>query len=1409
MINGQSGGTLTVVEPGSYTVRINNRLNCKPEDTQSDEIKVTVSTKPVAGFTFNAGDQCAGSEIKFTSTSTGEDLKYSWNFGDQASGANNTSTDESPSHAYRGFIGTSQKYTVTLKVTNEAGCEAVITKEVVVSEGPDATLEEIDVPPGNTPFANCSTNPDNIAYTLKVENKSTTPELNKSYAIDWGDGTKIDLGSTFENATHVYAERGMYKLVFTITGNNGCESKTSYKVYNGSKPSLAIGNPGHTMGCAPQVYTFPISSIEDNSPGTRYIFQFDDGTDPHIYTQENLPATISHTFTTASCDRPNGSFTLTGRAENPCGETTVVVSSIKIAAKPTVDFSTPTDSVCLGQVVPLLNETINGSTITNTGQCDRSSTFHWDVQPATGWAFYPGSTATTEEPKLVFSIPGSYKVTLSATNSCGTDVITKDVYVIFPPVAAFTIGEAETCNNLVAVTNASTGDKLSYTWSVSPNSGFTFASGTLNSKNPVFDFAETGDYTITLVTSNPCSTATATQQVKIMKKPLVQLPENKGYCSPQTIKFDASNALHTPVFRSNNSPISAYTWTISGGAAFVNGTTANSQNPEISFPSNGTYTVTAQATNGCGESEIATQVITIAPPVTNNIISSDQTICGNTAPATLTGPVPSGGSGSFTYTWEYSTTDGTSGFQAVTDATDREFTPTALTQNTWFRRIANSNGCEEISNAVKITVNPAPDAPIVAGTAICTGSATQLTVENPNGTYEWFSDDTGTTRIHTGSTFPTAALQTTTTYYVHTKNALGCPSPLTAVTVTVEQQITNNTVSQDQLLCTGATPVELLGSVPEGGNGNYTYLWESSTTSSSAGFAPAQGNNKEQHYSPGDIGQTTWFRRVVTAGVCQQSTSAPVQISVAVPISNNQISTPQAVCEGTQPATLKGTTPTGGNASLTILWESSTTGPNGTFAPAAGINNQSDYTPGHLTQTTWFRRALYAGGCSNVSAAIQISVVKPLSNNTISSDQLICVGTVPAPLQGTTPKGGSGTYTFLWEISTDNVAFVPAPGTNNQEHYNPKLLSKDTWFRRTVSGGTCAELQSNVVKVAVMAPVTYNNIGTAQRICAQTAPLKLNGSLPNGGNGSFTYLWEWSAVSATDGFTPAPGVNNDVHYQPEKLTRNTWFRRKVILPPCQENISPAVLVTVDPLPEAPDVAGGITCPGGNVVMKASSPIAGYVIEWYDQEQGGVVLHKGTTYTTEPLLTTTDYYIQTTNQYGCASERVKATAVVVEPSANAGPDITMMQGRSTQLLAYGGETYSWSPVAGLSDPNVHNPVANPQETTTYTVTVTTKEGCVFTDEVTITVLPQIEIANAITLNGDGINDTWYIGNIQHYPNCRVQIFNRWGALVFESKGYQTPWNGTNQGQPLPMSAYYYIIDLGVAEEPLAGSITLIK
>ena len=87
----------------------------------------------------------------------------------------------------------------------------------------------------------------------------------------------------------------------------------------------------------------------------------------------------------------------------------------------------------------------------------------------------------------------------------------------------------------------------------------------------------------------------------------------------------------------------------------------------------------------------------------------------------------------------------------------------------------------------------------------------------------------------------------------------------------------------------------------------------------------------------------------------------------------------------------------------------------------------------------------------------------------------------------------------------------------------------------------------------------------------------------------------------------------------------------------------------------------------------------------------------------------------------------------------------------------------------------------------------------------------EFPTVITPNLDGKNDIFVIDYLdQLYPECRVTVFNRWGSVVYESVGYEDPWNGTFKGEELPMGTYFYKIELNDDKATVYnGTISIIR
>ncbi|WP_266204796.1 gliding motility-associated C-terminal domain-containing protein [Pontibacter kalidii] len=829
--------------------------------------------------------------------------------------------------------------------------------------------------------------------------------------------------------------------------------------------------------------------------------------------------------------------------------------------------------------------------------------------------------------------------------------------------------------------------------------------------------------------------------------------------------------------------------------------------------------------DGCMLASEAVRV-NVIPAITKNELREVPTICHGQVPEEIQG-VLAGGAEPYTYTW-YVSKDNTN-FTKIENSNSASYkSTTPLTGNTWYKRVVQSGSCTaSTSNTILVRVMPPISKNIISGTqTVCEGDAAILTGQAPEGgygagsyTFYWESKTTGgeyreIPNSRGGNKDWTAQNLTETTTFRRVVQSGSCTvSTSDPVTVTVNPKLLN-IITGSQEVCQGGTPTLLSSLTPTTGGeaGKYTYTWEYKLEGD-ANFMPAPGQNNraDGSYQPQSLSRTALFRRKVISGGCT-SFSEPVKVTVNPAIENYNIKASQSIYAGTKPAVLTGlnTAPIkGGNGKYTYRWEFSTDEVN--FDPAEGNNQSADYTfPRGLYKDTWYRRVVLSGGCEVTSNLVKITVIGEIANNVIKSDQTICIGSVPARLEGELPRGGEGNFNYRWESSTkgDKTGFVTAQGhngsPNDAQSFQPGPVSQDTWFRRVTTSGAYTDL-SNPVLITVKPELSNNAVlsGT-QTVCSGEAPATLAGSEPAGGSGKPAYLWEQSTTR--DGiYTPAPGQNDRKDYTPYPLTENTWFRRVVTSASCGSITSNAVEVKVTPLPDMPVAQGASICAGLSTTLSAKGK--GGRLEWYASAAGGTPLATGSTFKTPVLLHTTTYYVQEVQS--CASKRLAVTVKVTEPELSAGPDVTVVSGRGTQLRASGGLTYSWSPAEGMDNPNIANPTVTPEKTTVYTVTATTEGGCTFTDEVVVVVLPFVDIPNTFTPNQDGINDTWEIENIEKYGNCKVQIYNQWGTMVFNSDGYKQPWDGRQNGKPLPMATYYYIIKLDQNEKPLTGSVTIVK
>lgn len=296
------------------------------------------------------------------------------------------------------------------------------------------------------------------------------------------------------------------------------------------------------------------------------------------------------------------------------------------------------------------------------------------------------------------------------------------------------------------------------------------------------------------------------------------------------------------------------------------------------------------------------------------------------------------------------------------------------------------------------------------------------------------------------------------------------------------------------------------------------------------------------------------------------------------------------ICTGTNPAAFTSTTAgTGGGpgGAVTYQWQSAT---NAAFT--AGVTNIAGatgetYDPPALASTIYYRRRVSSGTCADVySNIIGFVVHTPVQAGAISGNQTICTGQTPTTLGNTTAgSGGSGTNSYTWQWSTDNFgAVINTIAGATGATYSPGALTQTTQFRRVNTSGVCVPTfaATTPVQVTVQPVIDPGSVSGDQTICAGGDPVAFTSvTSPSGGNGALTYRWQSSTTSAVAGFANIGGATGLTYNPPAGLTQTTWYRRVATGGACTEQSTPAIQVTVNPLPTAANPSGGGAVCAGN------------------------------------------------------------------------------------------------------------------------------------------------------------------------------------------------------------------------------------
>ncbi len=979
-------------------------------------VAVSSTPKPVVDFTVPAL-ACSGTSFGFTSSvSSGTPgFSYAWDFDDGG-----TASAPNPSHTFISLGCGTGVFNVKLTVTDSKGCSTSVIKQVNVKQAPDVQVADQNI---FSPFNNCSNSPTvaNPNYTITIDNASPSAACITSYNIDWGDGN-IQNGVSFP-LTHTYTQLGAFNLKVTGFGSNGCNNSKTYVIANQSNPAGSLGTLGSTTNlCASATVPFTISNWTLNSPGTTYVLDFGDGTSVtlnHPLNAALTPDTVIHNYTASSC--PNSSYTAILSVINACDNTPYTAGNIQIRIKPTADFAINTTPSCVNTQICFNNTTTAGS---YGPACNTIATYAWD--------FGDGSPVSNiENPCHAYTTPGTYTVTLSSTNPCGTTTKTKEVCVVQPLTPGFTLNTALGCMPLTV--NATDTTNLlnscqppTYRWVITyasafcgTSQGFAFINGTSDtSANPSIRFDSAGTYTITQNVTNACGTFTSSKAVDVKKPPTVSINIPPYPCGVVTIS-------PTATVTNCGTGTLGYSWTFTD----ANPLTDNTATPTVTFTTPGAHPISLSVSNECGSTVANESVIVSVAPNIN--ATADQSLCSGD----ITNAVSfSSTIGTPTYEW---TNDNPSiGLAASGTGDIAAFTTTNTSGTVAVATIivtpVVSASCKGVPDTFTITVNPKPAAPVVTSpiTYCLNETASALTATgDASNTITWYTNP-ALTGGSTTAPAPVTSAQGTTSYYVTQTNSFTCRSDASQIDVTVNPGINGNTIAANQTICAGTAPNAITGNTVTGGNGVYSYQWQSSLT----GTYPWVDVSGEINatFTPPVLNDTIWYRRVVTSLPCSD-TSNIIQIIVQSALSNFGIAANQTICEASTPALLNGQLPNGGGGNYNYQWYSSTD--NFSWNIIAGATGQN-YQPGALSTTTYYKRELDAAQCDATSNIVTVTVnPKPVAAITANAAG-ICVydagsisftastGTAPFNITLVVRKPGGATDTIRQTINNNGPANI-------------------------------------------------------------------------------------------------------------------------------------------------------------------------------------------------------------------------------------------------------------------------------------------------------------------------------------------------------------------------------------------------
>ncbi|MEP0418080.1 MAG: DUF6443 domain-containing protein [Cyclobacteriaceae bacterium] len=666
-------------------------------------------------------------------------------------------------------------------------------------------------------------------------------------------------------------------------------------------------------------------------------------------------------------------------------------------------------------------------------------------------------------------------------------------------------------------------------------------------------------------------------------------------------------------------------WYVTSGGSFV---TKNSYSATITWTSSGTITVKD------GFTTIATLNVTVGS-VPSAPSASNQSRCGSGAVTLTASGAPSGGN----YKW-YSSSSGGSALHTGSSYT----TPSLSSTTSYWVSAVSSIGLESNSRTqAQAIINTIPTQPSANGASRCgTGSVT-LTVQSPNPQYDyyWYTSSSGGSSVHTGSSYSTPSISSTTTYYVSRKDQ--CESSRRSVTATINSvpstpstpTITNNCGSTD-----------LTRSSPPGG---VTWYWQSSSSGTSTSNSSTTINRTSG---------TVYYLRA------RNNTSGCWSSSRTVNYTVNQVpSTPSAptVTNNCGSTNLTRSSPPGG---VTWYWQSTSSGTSTSNSSATiSLSSGVEY---------YLRPRNNTSGCWGTARLINYSVNSLPSTPSAPTVTNNCGST---DLTRSTPPSG---ITWYWQSSSSGTSTSNSSATINRESgtvYYLRARNNTTGCRGTARS---VNYSINVVPGLPSAPTVTNNCGSTD----------LTRSTPPAG---VTWYWQSSSsgTSTSNSSSTLNRTSGTVYYlRARNNTSGCWSSARTV------NYS------IDQVPSTPSAAT-VTNNCGSTDLTRSIPPGGITWYWQSSSSGTSTSNSSSTIN---RTTGTVYYLRARNNTtGCwSSAQTVSYSIDQVPSVPSAPTVTNNCGNTdlTRSTPPGGITWYWQSTAGGTSTSNSSTTLNRNSGTVY-------------------------------------------------------------------------------------------------------------